>query len=56
MSVKITTLIENSPGEHKALVTEHGISFFIEKDGCHVLFDTGQSGTFKTMLSSSRLT
>jgi len=46
MSVKITTLIENSPGEHKALVTEHGISFFIEKDGCHVLFDTGQSGTF----------
>lgn len=46
MSVKITTLIENSPGEHKALKTEHGISFFIEKDGHHLLFDTGQSGTF----------
>lgn len=46
MSVKITTLIENSPGEHKALKTEHGISFFIEKDGHRLLFDTGQSGTF----------
>jgi 7,8-dihydropterin-6-yl-methyl-4-(beta-D-ribofuranosyl)aminobenzene 5'-phosphate synthase len=46
MSVKITTLIENSPGEHHALQTEHGISFFIEKDGHNILFDTGQSGTF----------
>lgn len=46
MAVKITTLIENSPGEHLALKTEHGISFFIEKDGHKLLFDTGQSGTF----------
>ncbi len=46
MPVKITTLIENSPGEHHALKTEHGISFFIEKDGHHILFDTGQSGSF----------
>lgn len=46
MSVKITTLIENSPGEHHALKTEHGISFFIEKDGHSILFDTGQTGTF----------
>lgn len=46
MSVKITTLIENSPGEHHALKTEHGISFFIEKDGHKILFDTGQTGTF----------
>ncbi len=46
MSVKITTLIENSPGEHHALKAEHGISFFIEKDGHRILFDTGQSGTF----------
>lgn len=46
MSVKITTLIENSPGEHHALKTEHGISFFIEKDGHNILFDTGQTGTF----------
>ena len=46
MSVKVTTLIENSPGEHLALKTEHGISFFIEKDGHNILFDTGQTGTF----------
>jgi 7,8-dihydropterin-6-yl-methyl-4-(beta-D-ribofuranosyl)aminobenzene 5'-phosphate synthase len=44
MSVKITTLIENSPGEHHALQAEHGLSFFIEKDGHKLLFDTGQSG------------
>lgn len=46
MSVKITTLIENSPGEHYALKTEHGLSFFIEKDGHSLLFDTGQTGAF----------
>lgn len=46
MSVKITTLIENSPGEHHALKAEHGISFFIEKDGHKILFDTGQTGIF----------
>ena len=46
MAVKITTLIENSPGEHHALKTEHGLSFCIEKDGRKILFDTGQSGAF----------
>ncbi len=46
MTTKITTLIENSQGEHLALRTEHGISFLIEKDGHKVLFDTGQSGVF----------
>lgn len=46
MSVKITTLIENSPGEHHALKAEHGISFFVEKDDHKILFDTGQSGIF----------
>ena len=46
MSVKITTLIENSAGEHLALKTEHGISFYIEKDDHKLLFDTGQTGTF----------
>lgn len=44
MSVNITTLIENSPGEHHALHAEHGLSFFIEKDDHKFLFDTGQSG------------
>jgi len=46
MSLKVTTLIENSQGEHKALMYEHGLSFFIEKDDCRILFDTGQSGAF----------
>lgn len=46
MSVKITTLIENTKGEHLALINEHGISFYIEKDGHKLLFDTGQSANF----------
>jgi 7,8-dihydropterin-6-yl-methyl-4-(beta-D-ribofuranosyl)aminobenzene 5'-phosphate synthase len=44
--VRIVTLIENSPGEHLALKTEHGISFYIEKENHTILFDTGQSGAF----------
>lgn len=46
MSLKITTLIENNQGEHLGLKIEHGLSFFIEKDGKTLLFDTGQSGAF----------
>jgi len=46
MALKITTLIEDTMGEHLALKNEHGISFYIERDGHKVLFDTGQSGTF----------
>ncbi|OQY35339.1 MAG: hypothetical protein B6241_02280 [Spirochaetaceae bacterium 4572_59] len=46
MSVQITTLIENTKGEHLALINEHGISFYIEKDGHKLLFDTGQSANF----------
>ena len=44
--LKITTLIENSQGEHLALTNEHGISFFIQTDQSSILFDTGQSGHF----------
>lgn len=44
--LRITTLIENSPGEHHGLETEHGISLLVEKDGHRLLFDTGQSGAF----------
>jgi 7,8-dihydropterin-6-yl-methyl-4-(beta-D-ribofuranosyl)aminobenzene 5'-phosphate synthase len=44
--IRITTLIENSPGEHLSLRHEHGLSFCIEKEGRTVLFDTGQSGSF----------
>ena len=46
MSVTITTLIENNPGEHLGLKSEHGLSYFIEVNGHKLLFDTGQSGTF----------
>jgi 7,8-dihydropterin-6-yl-methyl-4-(beta-D-ribofuranosyl)aminobenzene 5'-phosphate synthase len=42
----ITTLIENRPGSHHSLTTEHGISFLVEHQGHTVLFDTGQSGAF----------
>ena len=44
--LRITTLIENSAGEHLALHHEHGLSFFVEKDGRGIVFDTGQSGAF----------
>ena len=43
MFIRITTLVENSCGEHLGLVCEHGLSFLIEKDGRSYLFDTGQS-------------
>ncbi|HAK45468.1 MAG TPA: MBL fold metallo-hydrolase [Spirochaeta sp.] len=46
MSLKITTLIENSQGEHLGLKTEHGISFCIEKDNTKILFDLGQTDAF----------
>ena len=46
MSLRITTLVENTLGEHLALKNEHGISFYIEKDSHKLLFDTGQSGAF----------
>ena len=46
MPLQITTLIENTMGEHLALINEHGISFYIEKDGHKLLFDTGQSENF----------
>ncbi len=42
MFIRITTLVENSKGEHLGLVHEHGLSFLIEKDGKSFLFDTGQ--------------
>lgn len=46
MSLSVTTLIEDSRGADPRLENEHGISFFIEKDGHEVLFDTGQTGVF----------
>lgn len=37
METRIVTLVENSPGSHKGLRSEHGLSFY---------FDTGQSAAF----------
>ena len=44
--MRITTLIENTQGEHLGLKIEHGISFFIEKDDKKLLFDLGQNDSF----------
>lgn len=38
--VKITIVVDNHAGE--GLITEHGLSLWIETDGKHILFDTGQ--------------
>lgn len=46
MQLQITTLVENSQGEHLALKNEHGIAFYIEKNEHRILFDTGQSDAF----------
>jgi len=40
----ITTLVENSVAQSgKALLAEHGLSFYIEADDRKILFDTGQN-------------
>jgi 7,8-dihydropterin-6-yl-methyl-4-(beta-D-ribofuranosyl)aminobenzene 5'-phosphate synthase len=46
MTLKITTLVENSAGEHHGLKNEHGIAFLVERDGEKILFDCGQSPAF----------
>lgn len=43
--IRIRTLIENSNGPD-GTAAEHGLSFFIERDGTPLLFDTGESGAF----------
>jgi 7,8-dihydropterin-6-yl-methyl-4-(beta-D-ribofuranosyl)aminobenzene 5'-phosphate synthase len=46
MPIEITTLIENTQGEHTGLITEHGLSFLIETGKSGILFDTGRSNAF----------
>lgn len=53
--IRITTLVENTPGEHLALRHEHGLSFFLEVDGRNILFDAGQSGAFLENAKKLRL-
>ena len=44
MSIKITTLVENTVGigNSRELIGEHGLAFLIEAGGRRILFDTGQ--------------
>lgn len=44
--MKITTLIENKINDSVNLKSEHGLCLYIEKDGNHILFDTGKSNKF----------
>jgi 7,8-dihydropterin-6-yl-methyl-4-(beta-D-ribofuranosyl)aminobenzene 5'-phosphate synthase len=46
MVTRITTLVENTAGEHLALRNEHGLSFCVETSGKKIIFDCGQSGAF----------
>jgi 7,8-dihydropterin-6-yl-methyl-4-(beta-D-ribofuranosyl)aminobenzene 5'-phosphate synthase len=42
----ITVLVENTAGA-PGLIAEHGLAFWIEADGRHLLFDTGQGMALK---------
>ncbi|MBI9090040.1 MAG: MBL fold metallo-hydrolase [Desulfobacterium sp.] len=46
MKVEITTLVENTAGEHHQLVAEHGLSFHVKAGDTTLLFDTGASSNF----------
>lgn len=46
MELRITTLIENMKDEKEQLISEHGLSMYIEFEGKKILFDTGQTGEF----------
>lgn len=43
---KAITLIENNPDDNNILLSEHGLSIYIEVDEMKILFDTGKSGDF----------
>ncbi len=40
-STRITVLVENSAGQ-RDLIGEHGLAFWVERNGRRILFDTGQ--------------
>ena len=46
MKLEITTLVENTGGEHHQLLPEHGLSFYIREGEHCLLFDTGASDRF----------
>jgi 7,8-dihydropterin-6-yl-methyl-4-(beta-D-ribofuranosyl)aminobenzene 5'-phosphate synthase len=40
--VQITILVENTAGQGTSMLAEHGLAYWIQWEGQHVLFDTGQ--------------
>lgn len=44
--MKVFTLMEESKRNHAGFIAEHGLSLYFEKDGKHILFDTGASDSF----------
>ncbi len=44
--VSITILVDNQSGD--GLTSEHGLSLWIETEGKHILFDTGQGSTLES--------
>ncbi len=52
MTTKITTIVENSVAMGIGLMAEHGLGYYIEKDGFRMLFDTGQGLVFENNLKT----
>lgn len=44
--VRITALMDNQDSEHKALISEHGLSYYLEYDHFRLLFDCGAGPHF----------
>jgi 7,8-dihydropterin-6-yl-methyl-4-(beta-D-ribofuranosyl)aminobenzene 5'-phosphate synthase len=43
VKIKITALMDNIASEHKGLIAEHGLSYYIETEESKILFDCGGS-------------
>lgn len=52
MPLRITTVSENSVAMGIGLKAEHGLGYYIEKDGLRIFFDTGQGLVFEDNLKA----
>lgn len=52
MSLRITTISENSVSMGIGLKAEHGLGYYIEKDGLRMVFDTGQGMVFEDNMNA----
>lgn len=43
--IKIQTLLDNVPTEHKSLISRHGLSLFVQTDSKQIVFDCGPDET-----------